>query len=205
MAWDTWLALAGFFLVGGLTPGPAVMLVTGAGARYGFRPAMMAGGGIALANWLWLALAAGGAAVVATRFPTAFMALKLAGLGVIVWLGASQIRAPLDSFSRRLDTAPPRATLFASGLALQLANPMALVTFAGIIPGFYDAERAILPQYLMMVATITWLELQGLAVYAAFGNWVRARLAQPHLARRFNVATGTTLILAGAVAVFSTL
>ena len=205
MALEAWLALLVFFFIGGLTPGPAVMLVTGSAARYGFRSAMVAGVGIALANWLWLALAASGAALVATQFPTAFTALKLTGLAVILWLGVSQMRADPAAFAKRLESAPPRARLFGSGLALQLSNPMALVTFAGIIPGFFDAERAILPQYALMVATITWLELQGLAVYAGFGHWVRARLADPAKARLFNIVTGGVLIGAGLVAVLSTL
>ena len=205
MALETWLALLVFFFIGGLTPGPAVLLVTGSAARYGFRPAMVAGVGIALANWLWLALAATGAAVVASRFPAAFTGLKLAGLTLIVWLGVSQMRADPSAFSERLDRAPPKAKLFGAGLALQLSNPMALVTFAGLIPSFFDAARPILPQYLLMVATITWLELQGLAVYAGFGHWVRSKLADPAKARLFNRATGGLLIVAGAVAVLSTL
>jgi len=205
MAWETWLALLVLFFFGGLSPGPAVMLVTGSAARYGFRPAMIAGVGIALANWMWLAIAASGAAILATRFPQAFAALKLFGLGIILWLGITQMRAPTDNFSKRLETAPPRGRLFASGVALQLSNPMALVTFAGIIPGFFDAARPIWPQYITMVATITWLELQGLAVYAGFGHWVRAKLADPRKARLFNLVTGAALIIAGLIAVLTTL
>ena len=205
MALDTWLALLGFFFIGGLTPGPAVLLVTGAAARHGFRPAMVAGIGVALANWLWLALAASGAALLAVRFPVLFNAVKWLGLGVIVWLGVSQMRAPTDTFARRMDAAPPRARLLASGVALQLSNPMALVTFAGLIPSFFDAARPILPQYLLMVATITALELFGLAVYAGFGTAVRTQLADPRRARAFNLGTGALLIAAGGVAVFSTL
>jgi homoserine/homoserine lactone efflux protein len=205
VALETWIALLVLFFFGGLSPGPAVMLVTGSAARYGFRPAMVAGVGIALANWLWLALAASGAALLATRFPQGFTVLKLFGLGVILWLGIAQMRAPTDSFSKRLESAPPRAKLFVSGLGLQLSNPMALVTFAGIIPGFFDASRPIWPQYITMVATITWLELQGLAVYAGFGHWVRAKLADPAKARLFNLITGAALILAGLIAVLSTL
>ena len=205
MSLSTWLALVGFFFIGGLTPGPAVMLVMGAATRYGFRPAMVAGLGIASANVLWLALAASGAAVLAARYPDALAAAKWAGLGVIVWLGAMQMRAPVGTLSDRLDTAPPRGRLYASGLALQLANPLALITFAALIPGFFDATRPVRPQYLTMVATITVLELNGLAVYAAFGSWIRRRLDDPVRARAFNVAVGGLLIAAGSWAVRSTI
>ena len=205
MALSTWLALVGFFFVGGLTPGPAVMLVMGAATRYSFRPAMMAALGVASANVLWLALAASGAAVLALAFPTVFAAVKWVGLAVIVWLGVMQMRAPVGAVSARLDAAPPRGRLYASGLALQLANPLALITFAALIPGFFDASRPILPQYLTMVATITVLELNGLAVYSAFGTWIRRRLDDPVRARVFNVVIGLLLIAAGSSAVLTTL
>ena len=204
MAFDTWLALLGFFFIGGLTPGPAVMLVLGASARYGFRPAMVAGAGVATANVLWLALAAGGAAVLLARFPTLFSALKWMGLAVIVWLGVGQMRAPTDRLLRRVGDAPARAKLFGSGLALQLANPLALVTFALLIPGFFDAERPVLPQYGLMVLTITAMELNGLAAYALFGTWIRERMRSPRAARLFNIAVGFALVFAGAWAVLST-
>ena len=205
MAFDTWLALLGFFFIGGLTPGPAVTLVLGASARYGFRPAMVAGAGVAAANVLWLALAAGGAAVLLARFPAVFSALKWMGLAVIVWLGVGQMRAPSDRLLQRVEAAPARAKLFASGLALQLANPLALVTFALLIPGFFDAELPVLPQYGLMVLTITSMELNGLAAYALFGASIQKRLRSPQSERVFNMLVGLALVFAGAWAVLSTL
>ena len=41
MELSVWFALVGLFLAGGLTPGPAVMLVVSSSLRYGFRPAML--------------------------------------------------------------------------------------------------------------------------------------------------------------------
>jgi homoserine/homoserine lactone efflux protein len=81
-----WLALLTLFLAGGLTPGPAVMLVTTSSMRYGFWPAMMPAIGICAANLLWVALAASGASALARAFPAGFLALKLAGVGYIFWI-----------------------------------------------------------------------------------------------------------------------
>ena len=41
MEFGVWLAMIGLFLAGGLTPGPAVMLVVSSSLRYGFRPARL--------------------------------------------------------------------------------------------------------------------------------------------------------------------
>lgn len=204
MSPETWLALVALFFVGGLTPGPAVMLVMSSSFRYGFRPAMMAAAGVASANVLWLALAATGAAALAASFPNAFVALKLIGLAVIIWLGLSIMRAPPAPVGDTVEV-PPKAKLYAKGLTLQLSNPMALVTFAGILPAFFDTGRPIAPQFGVMIFTLTYLELQGLAVYAGFGRAIRAKLSDPSAQRHFNIGVGLILIVAGCVAVGLTL
>lgn len=196
---ETWLALVALFFVGGLTPGPAVMLVMSSSFRYGFWPAMMAALGVASANVLWLALAASGAAALAVSFPQGFIALKIIGLGIIIALGVSIMRAPPRPIGEAV--VPPKAGLYGKGLALQLSNPMALVTFAGILPAFFDTGRPLMPQFILMITTLTYLELQGLAVYAAFGRVIRQRLKAPGLQRKFNIAVGTIMIIAGVAAI----
>ena len=93
MEFSVWLALIGLFLAGGLTPGPAVMLVVSSSLRYGFRPAMLPAMGVSTANFVWIGLAAGGAAAIATQFPSAFLFLKLAGLAFIIWLAVGLVRS----------------------------------------------------------------------------------------------------------------
>ncbi|WP_017931259.1 LysE family translocator [Robiginitomaculum antarcticum] len=204
MSFETWIALVALFFVGGLTPGPAVMLVMGSSFRYGFWPSMMAALGVASANVIWLLIAASGAAALASAFPQAFFALKIAGLFVIFWLGVSIMRAPVDHMLKSEAKVPPRAKLYLKGLTLQLTNPLALVTFAGILPTFFDPQRAIAPQFFMMISTLTYLELQGLAVYAAFGRLIRDVLRDERAARLFNIIIGLIMIIAGTAAIIFT-
>jgi len=58
MELELWLSLVALFFTGGLTPGPAVMLVLASSFRYGFKPALLPALGVASANVLWLFLAA---------------------------------------------------------------------------------------------------------------------------------------------------
>ena len=127
MSFELWLALVALFGVGGLTPGPAVMLVMSSSFRYGFKSAMLPALGIASANLVWLLMAASGAAILATKFPNAFLVLKGMGLLVIFYLALSTIFGPLpDTVSKVMD--PPRKkNLYSKGLALQLSSPMPLV------------------------------------------------------------------------------
>lgn len=201
MAFDIWLALVALFFVGGLTPGPAVLLVLASSFKYGFKPAMLAAFGVASANVFWLVLAATGAAALAATYPQAFAGLRIVGLVVILWLGLSTIFGPVDRMTKIDQDVPPRRKLYLKGLALQSSNPLALVTFAGILPTFFDTSRAIPPQFFLMITTLTILELNGLAIYAGFGRLIRAKLKSPQAARVFNAIVGSVMIIAGGAAV----
>ena len=201
MALELWLALVALFFVGGLTPGPAVLLVLASSFRYGFKSAMMAAFGVASANVLWLLLATSGAAALAATYPQAFAGLRLVGLLIILWLGLSTMFGPTDRMTKIDQDVPPRRKLYLKGLALQSSNPLALVTFAGILPTFFDTSRSIPPQFFIMITTLTILELNGLAIYAGFGRVIRKKLTSAKAARVFNVIVGSVMIIAGTAAV----
>jgi len=201
---DIWLALVALFFVGGLTPGPAVMLVLASSFRYGFKPAMLPAFGIASANVLWLILAASGAAALATAFPHAFLGLKLLGLIVIFYLGISTIFGPLPAVDANAEDAPHRSRLYARGVALQLSSPLPLVFFGLLLPAYFDLARAIAPQFGIMLVTVTLLELFGLATYAYGAGHIRRWLKSARAARSFNILIGVVMILSGLFAVLST-
>ncbi|MGB6317107.1 MAG: LysE family translocator [Litorimonas sp.] len=205
---EVWLSLVVLFAVGGLTPGPAVMLVMASSFRHGFSPAMGAALGIASANVLWLILAASGTGALLTAFPQVTMALKVLGLLVILYLGLSTIFGPPPDMSVGPENAPkgdaPRkGGLYARGVALQISSPLPLVYFGMLLPLYFDPERDLLTQFGIMLVTVTWLELQGLALYAAFARWIRAKLQSPRAARTFNAVIGIVMIASGVWAIFA--
>jgi len=191
-----WLALVTLFLAGGLTPGPAVMLVTTSSMRYGFWPAMLPAIGICVANLMWVALAASGASALAHAFPAGFAAVKIAGIGYIFWLAWRMAFSEPVDLSRR--EPPPRARLFARGIGLQLANPNALVYFAGLLPAYMDLGRSLILQCAVIMATVTTTELTGLVLYAAAANLLARLLASTTFALWFY--RGAALAMAGSAA-----
>lgn len=190
-----WLALFGLFLAGGLTPGPAVMLVVSSALRYGFRPALLPALGVATANLAWMALAVSGAAALAARFPQGFLLLKIAGCLFILWIALALVRAPPKGLGVRDAVAPKRSALFVRGIGLQLANPNALVYFGALLPSYVDASRPLLPQFGIMVVTVTALELFGLSVYARLADWLARHFRNPAFSRGFAILAA--LVMAG--------
>jgi len=204
MSFEVWLALVALFGIGGLTPGPAVMLVLASSFRYGFKPAMLPALGVASANVLWLCLAASGAAALVTAFPMGFLILKLMGLAVICYLGLTTIFGPLPSADVSAEDAPKRSRLYGRGVALQLSSPMPLVFFGLLLPAYFDASLPLGTQFTIMLITVTITELLGLAAYAYGAQSIKQWLKSDRAARRFNIFIGVVMIGSGLWAVLST-
>ncbi|WP_300391482.1 LysE family translocator [Henriciella sp.] len=204
MEFSVWLAMIGLFLAGGLTPGPAVMLVLSSSLRYGFRPAMLPAIGVSTANLVWISLAAGGAAAIAKQFPAGFLVLKLVGLCFIAWLAFNLIRAEPRDLRLAREAMPKRAALFGKGLGLQLANPNALVFFGALLPGYFDASRPLTLQVAIAIATITVTEMFGLAIYAAAADRMARNFATPSFAKWFNRGAAFLMFSSAAFAVWAT-
>lgn len=204
MEFETWIKLVILFGAGGLTPGPAVMLVMASSFRFGFRPAMLAAFGIASANVLWLALAASGTGALLEAFPAVTTTLKLLGMAVILYLALSVIFGPPpDMTVGQADAPRRRSRLYWKGLGLQISSPMPLVYFGVLLPVFFDADKPLITQFLIMLITVTATEIYGLAVYAAFSRWIREKLRSPRAATLFNWTIGLVMIASGAWAILS--
>jgi threonine/homoserine/homoserine lactone efflux protein len=197
-----WIALVLLFLAGGLTPGPAVMLVVTCSLRYGFWPAMLPALGICVANLLWTGLAVSGVSAVARAFPLAFVTLKLVGLAFITMLGWRLFRT--DHVRLERESAPPRTRLFASGVGLQLGNPNALVYFGGMLPAYLDPGRPLGTQAAIVMASVTLTELAGLATYGAGADMLARRFASRRFAVGFFRLAALCMVISAALGVYAT-
>jgi threonine/homoserine/homoserine lactone efflux protein len=202
MEFGVWLSFFLLFMAGGLTPGPAVMLVTTSSIRYGFWAAMLPSVGVCLANLVWIALAASGATALAHAFPAGFIALKIAGIAFILFLAwRTAFGAQVDLLRRE---PPPRARLLATGVGLQLLNPNALVYFAVAMPGFIDASRDLVVQAVILMATVTVCEMFGLMVYAFGADALAKRFQSAVFAKWFFRIAALTMAGSALFAVFAT-
>ena len=204
MEFELWLSLVALFFTGGLTPGPAVMLVLASSFRYGFKPALLPALGVASANVFWLVLAASGTAALFEIYPRATLALKILGILVLAWMALSVILGPLPRLEPDPEDVPKRGRLYAKGFLLQITSPMPLVYFGMLLPMFFQTDVPLAPQFLTMLVTVTILELFGLSVYAYAAQSIRQCLQNPRTGRIFNVLIGVVMILSGVFAVLST-
>ena len=80
---------------------------------------------------------------------------------------------------------------------------MPLVYFGLLLPLYFDPQKDLPTQFGIMLVTVTWLELQGLAIYAAFARWIRTKLQSARAARLFNALIGLVMIASGLWAIFA--
>ena len=164
------------------TPGPDTALTirnTLAGGRdVGFATAA----GVALGQAVWSVAASAGVVAVLSASEPAFRAVKLAGAGYLVYLGAHALWSAVRGRGvPDPDAAPrvrlPRRAALRQGLLSNLGNPKMAIFFASLLPQFagsgsYAALLALGLCFCLL--TFAWLTL-----YAAAVDRVRRLLATP--------------------------
>jgi threonine/homoserine/homoserine lactone efflux protein len=202
--WDTyWLYVLAEAALS-LSPGPAVMLVIAYGLSQGARRAVWASLGILSANGLYFALSATSLGALLIASEAFFFVVKWCGAAYLVYLGLAALlgqpsHITLSASSAR-GAAP--ASIYLSGLTLQLANPKTLVFFAAILPQFVDPRLPIGPQMAWLAAGSVVPEFFILAGYG-FAASRAARLAtDPRFVRLTDRLAGA-LVLAAAALVLS--
>lgn len=201
---SVWLALMALFLAGGLTPGPAVMMVMSTSLRYDAPTALVPALGVSAANLVWISLAATGIAAFAAQVPAVLNVLKVAGLCFIAWLAWTMATSDPHRPGARAEQAPARTHLFGRGLGLQLLNPNALVFFGLLLPGYFDPSRPIVMQALVIMATVSATEMLGLSFYAWLADTMNQGFQSPAFTRWFNRLAAAAMLASAVFAAVMT-
>src|SRR5436305_3213087 len=108
-----------FAVVASVTPGPNNIMLLASGANFGFRRTVPHLLGVILGFGLMVLLVGVGLAAVLARFPTLFMAARIAGMAYLAYLAVKIARAHGIGMGNR--TAAPMSFLQAA--AFQWVNP----------------------------------------------------------------------------------
>jgi threonine/homoserine/homoserine lactone efflux protein len=197
MAVLLWTFIPVAFLLS-LTPGPGMALVVRNAAVGGTGAAIRTTVGSSLGVGVWAVLSALGISALVAASETAFVALKIAGVAVLVWFGVQALRGRKGVAEESAET---RDHAFSSGLLTALANPKLAVFFVALLPQFIPQGAPVLPYALVMAAILVAADF---SIYVSLGAAVsrtRRMVASTRLARRVEQATGAVLLaLAGRLA-----
>jgi threonine/homoserine/homoserine lactone efflux protein len=184
-----------------MTPGPGMALVVRNAATGGTGAAVRTTLGSSIGVGVWAVLSALGISALVAASETAFVALKVAGVIVLVWLGVQALRGRKTAVTERGEGRDPA---YASGLLTALANPKLAVFFVALFPQFIPEGTTVLPYALAMAAILI---VADFTIYVSLGAAVsRAKrtLTSTGFARRVERLTGAVLLaLAGRLALES--
>jgi threonine/homoserine/homoserine lactone efflux protein len=187
------LGLAGFALVGTITPGPNNALLWASGLRFGFRRTVPHVAGTAVGMAALLLAVAAGIGVLLTAVPGADLALKVIGSAYLLYLA---YRVAMSRGARRTAVSRPLGVLGAA--AFQFANLKAWLFALAAVGTFLPPDLGPVAGGLVVAATCTVVVLGTAAVWAAGGATLN-RLVSGGRAQRA-VSLALAVVLAASVA-----
>ncbi|WP_114416294.1 LysE family translocator [Marinospirillum perlucidum] len=196
MSLETWIAFFLACLLISLTPGAGALASMTSGMNYGFRTGYWNALGLQLALVVQVALVAAGLGALLAASEMAFTLIKWCGVAYLAYLGWKQWSSPPAALSEEKQTAsqPPISGLILRGFLVNASNPKAIIFILAILPQFLDPARPLLEQYLLMLATMTAVDLLVMAGYTGLAAKVLRLLRQPSHQIWMNRAFGGTFM-----------
>ena len=197
-----WLFIAMTFVVSA-TPGPNMLLIMSVSARHGVRASVMAMLGCMTALLAMMSISAAGMGAVLQSSPQVFEALRLAGAAYLAYLGIKVWRAPVQDASTAL--APDGASqvavpviktgaIYREAFLVAASNPKAILFAAAFFPQFIHADSPQFPQFAILLATFTVIEVTWYFVYAVSGKRLSVYLQRASVMKAFNRITGGVFV-----------
>jgi threonine/homoserine/homoserine lactone efflux protein len=193
-----WWLFFGMTFVVSATPGPNMLLVMRSSARFGVQAAVATMAGCMSALLVMMSVSAAGLGALLQAFPAVFDVLRLGGAAYLAYLGVVCWRTPVQEGapdSQAVATASHSAwALYLQGVMVAGSNPKAMLFAAAFFPQFIHADKAPLPQFAILLATFTVIEVSWYFVYAVSGHKLSKYLQQAQVMRMFNRVTGGAFI-----------
>jgi homoserine/homoserine lactone efflux protein len=161
--------------------------------------ALATAAGVALGDLVAMTCSLAGLGALVLASADLFHALKWIGAAYLVWLGLRLIRsAPGARLGDLPDAAPiaPRA-IFRHAATVTALNPKSIAFFIAFVPQFIRADRALAPQFVILVASFVGLATLNALAYALLADRLRARIRRPRVLAWLTRLGGGTLVAMG--------
>ncbi|MDY3127193.1 MAG: LysE family transporter [Corynebacterium sp.] len=162
-----WLSLLGACVVISLTPGAGAVNTMTTALLYGWSRTLWTILGQQAALIVQIAIVAAGVGVIVSNSPLIFDTIRYAGAAYLVYLGLRMLLTQPANSETQQSPAPPRQSkrfgklrhgsptaLFRQGFWVNMSNPKAIVFILAFTPQFLTAEKNMLPQYAILMATM---------------------------------------------------
>lgn len=195
---ELWLAFVAASAVMLIIPGPTILTVISYSIAHGRRARWPLVAAVALGDSTALVLSLLGLGALLATSAFWFTVIKSVGGLYLLWLGVKLLRAgigPLEPMT--LSSTGSRHRLFFNTWLVTALNPKGIVFFVAFLPQFIDPAAATGPQLWMLAITFVALATLNASLYAMFAGAAARLLSSGQAQRRFNLAGGSLLSIAG--------
>jgi len=199
MELSTWLTFFAASWAISISPGPGAIASMSAGLNHGFRYGYVSIFGLILGIWTQLAVVGVGLGALMATSGMAFTVVKWLGVGYLVWLGIAQWRAPARPMVAASDAGEvvTQRALILKAWMINVVNPKGTVFLLAVVPQFISLTEPLLPQYLIIGATLAFTDMVVMTGYTALAAKVLGALKEPAHIRAMNRVFGSLFVLAG--------
>lgn len=194
------LAVYAAFIVGLISPGPDLFLITALSLNHGRKTAILSSIGIGIGVGLWVFAAALGLAEVIEAVPDVWQGVRLLAGGALIYMGARGISSSIRGREQVSRTEPldnGRAPLLL-GLIMNIANPKAAIVLVGLTTVLSDSasdrQSVVLAVAGMPCLTVLWF-----TTVSVFLAGARAREILSFNQRVLDMVGGIALAGVGAI------
>ncbi|MEK6193772.1 MAG: LysE family translocator [Deltaproteobacteria bacterium] len=198
MTIQSWLMYLTLVLVATATPGPAVLYIVTNASLHGWRKAVFAALGNIAGLFTLGIIAVTGLGMILKTSELIFDLIKYAGAVYLVYLGLRMIlQEGLDFAKLNRQAAVPDASggkVILQALGVALSNPKAIIFLTALFPQFISTDRALFPQFALLMATLMSFSFFFLMSYALLAHSAKEWLNRQSRVKAVNRASGSIFI-----------
>ena len=198
MSIELWLAFVAASAVLLVIPGPTILTVISYSVAYGRRAKVPLVAAVALGDSTALVVSLVGLGALLATSAFWFTIVKSVGGLYLLYLGIKLLRAGISPAELVEASVPEsRWRLFANTYLVTALNPKGIVFFVAFLPQFINPNAAVTRQLWILAVTFVVMATINATLYAAFAGSARRLLASPRAQKRFHLAGGSLLSVAG--------
>ena len=207
MSFTTWITFVVAACIIAISPGSGAVLSMSHGLSYGVRKASATIFGLQAGLLLIFFIAGAGVGSLLMASEVAFSIVKTVGALYLIYLGLSQWRAKvkLDA-AADADTAlrqlPSLRKRMLTGFLTNATNPKGIIFMVAVLPQFITHGAPLLPQLLILAATMCCIDLVVMHSYALLASSMQRFFRDPRAVKKQNRVFGGLLMAVGAALFF---
>lgn len=179
MDFQVWFAFVAASTALLLIPGPTVLLVLSYAISQRKRVENVTVAGVAFGDLIAMSASLAGLGALVLASATLFTFLKWAGAAYLVYLGIKLLRSASSASFGNLEkvSKTSASSVFGHAAAVTALNPKSIVFFIAFVPQFIAVDKALLPQFGVLIATFIGLAAENALAYARLADELRSKIA----------------------------